>query len=95
MVLLVLWFLLFLWFSGSCVSHGSLVLVVLWFFWFSSFFGSRGSMVLVLVLCVWLPCSTHSQIFSDGTTCGNLGVRDGMRAKSERMELGDERDMKN
>ena len=61
----------FLWFSGSCGSCGSC--------------GSRGSMVLVLVLCVWLPCSTRSQIFIDGTTCGNLGVRDGMRAKSERM----------
>ena len=89
MVLVVL---VVLWFSGSCVSRGSLVLMVLWFSWF---FGSRRSTVLVLVLCVWLPCSTHTQIFSDGTTCGNLGVRDGMRAKSERMELGDELDMKN
>ena len=60
----------FLWFSGSG-SCGSLVLVVL--------------VVLVLVLCVWLPCSIRSQIFSDGTTCGNLGVRDRMRATSERM----------
>ena len=42
-------------------------------------------MVLVLVLSVWLPCSTRSQVFSNGTTCGNLGVRDRMRAKSERM----------
>ena len=83
---MVLWFCWFLRFSGSRCSRGSLALVVLvvlcfsWFLWFS---GSRGPLVLFLVLCVWLPSSTRSQIFSDGTTCGNLGVRDGMRAKSE------------
>ena len=59
--------------------------MVLLFLCFAGSSGSRSSMVLVLVLCVWLPCSTRSQIFSDGTTCGNLGVRDGMRATSERM----------
>ena len=91
LVLWFFWFLWFSWFSGSCGSLVLLVLVVPWFLWFPGSSGSRGScgsrgsMVLVLVLCVWLPCSTCSQIFSDGTTYGNLGVRDGMRATSERM----------
>ena len=70
-----------------------MVFVVLVVLWFSGSSCSCGSTPLVLVL--WLPCSTSSHIFSDGTTCGNVGVRDGMRAKSEQMELGDERDTNN
>ena len=54
-----------------------------WFFWFS--------MVLV-VLLVGFPVLLAPKSPAIGTTCGNPGVRDGMRVKSERM---DERDTRN
>ena len=50
LVLVVLWF---LWFSGSCHSHGSLVLVVLMVLWFFGFFGSCGCYPFALV--AWSP----------------------------------------
>ena len=67
--------------------------------------GSRGSLVLVallvlvvghpvVVLVVGYPVVLAARSPSIGTTCGNLGVRDGMRVKSERM-IRDERDTKN
>ena len=67
--------------------------------------GSRGSLVLavllvlvvgypVVVLVVGCPVVVAARSPSIGTTCGNLGVRDGMRVKSERM-LRDEREKKN
>ena len=57
-----------------------------WFSWFSVVL--RGSVVLL----VGFPVLLAPKSPAIGTTCGNPGVRDGMRVKSERM---DERDTKN
>ena len=81
---------------GSRGSFGSP-----WFSWFSVSCGSRGSLVLVVhvvaypvvVLVVGYPVVLAARSPSIVTTCGNLGVRDGMRVKSERM-LRDERETK-
>ena len=64
--------------------------------------GSRGSLVLVVlvvaypvvVLVVGYLVVLAARSPSIVTTCGNLGVRDEMRVKSERM-LRDERETKN
>ena len=48
----------------------------------------------VVVLVGGYPVVLAARSPSIGTTCGNLGVRDGMRVKIERM-IRDERDTKN